>query len=96
MSMTVLGYAAMAAKEALVPHRFIRSDPRANDVVVQILYCGVCHSDLHHVQNDWGRATYPLVPGHEIIGQVIAVGAGVSRLKAIPNPANNTFPASFR
>jgi len=62
MSMTVLGYAAMAAKEALVPHRFIRSDPRANDVVVQILYCGVCHSDLHHVQNDWGRATYTEPP----------------------------------
>lgn len=81
MTMNVLGYAAMAAKETLVPHRFIRRDPRANDVVIKILYCGVCHSDLHHVQNDWGGDTYPLVPGHEIIGQVTHLGASVTKFK---------------
>nr|WP_198157662.1 NAD(P)-dependent alcohol dehydrogenase [Methylobacterium nodulans] len=80
--MNVLGYAAQSAKAALVPYRFYRREPRADDVVIEILYCGVCHSDLHHVQNDWGRSTYPLVPGHEIIGRVTAVGPEVTRFKA--------------
>jgi len=48
-----------------------RRSPRADDVVIEILYCGVCHSDLHTVRNDWGGAAYPIVPGHEIIGKVI-------------------------
>ena len=81
MTMNVLGYAAQSAKDALAPHRFVRRDPRANDVVIQILYCGVCHSDLHNVRNDWGNATYPMVPGHEIIGRVVSVGPDVIRFK---------------
>ncbi len=84
MTMNVLGYAAQSAKAALARHRFVRRDPRPNDVVIEILYCGVCHSDLHHVSNDWSSwfaTTYPIVPGHEIIGRVVSVGPDVTRFK---------------
>ncbi len=52
-----------------------------NDLVVEILYSGVCHSDLHQARNDWGWSTYPMVPGHEIVGQVIEVGSAVKKYK---------------
>lgn len=81
MTMNVLGYAAQSAKDALAPHRFDRRHPRANDVVIEILYCGVCHSDLHQARNDWGNSIYPMVPGHEIIGRVASVGLNVTRFK---------------
>jgi uncharacterized zinc-type alcohol dehydrogenase-like protein len=84
MTMNVLGYAAQSAKDALSPYRFARRIPRPNDVAIEILYCGVCHSDLHTVRNDWGSwfpTTYPVVPGHEIIGRVVSVGPDVTRLK---------------
>ena len=83
--MNVQGYAAQSATEALSPFRFHRREPRANDVVIEILYCGVCHSDLHSVRNDWGGATYPMVPGHEIIGRVVSVGAEVAKFKVGDN-----------
>jgi uncharacterized zinc-type alcohol dehydrogenase-like protein len=82
MTMKVLGFGAQSAKAALAPYRFERRDPRPNDVVIDILYCGVCHSDLHHVRNDWGRGRYPMVPGHEIIGRVVSVGSDVTRFKS--------------
>ncbi len=82
MTNDVLGYAAHAATEPLAPYRFERRAARADDVVIDILYCGVCHSDVHNTRNDWGNATYPMVPGHEIIGRVRSVGAGVTRFKA--------------
>ena len=81
MTVNVLGYAAHAPQDALVPYRFDRRDPRPDDVAIDILYCGVCHSDLHTARNDWGWTTYPVVPGHEIIGRVAAVGAAVTRFK---------------
>lgn len=81
MTMNVLGYAAQSAKDALAPHRFVRRDPRPDDVVIQILYCGVCHTDLHQARNDWGNSLYPMVPGHEIIGRVVSVGPEVTRFK---------------
>jgi len=84
MTMNVLGYAAQSAKDALAPYRFARRNPRANDVVIDILYCGVCHSDLHTARNDWGSwfpTTYPVVPGHEIVGRVASVGPDVTRFK---------------
>lgn len=81
MTMNVRGYATLALKEDLVPHNFVRRDPRVNDVVIEILYSGVCHSDIHNAHNDWGNATYPMVPGHEIIGRVTHVGAEVTRFK---------------
>ncbi len=79
MTTNVLGYAAHSPKDSLVPYRFERRDLRPDDVSIEILYCGVCHSDLHNARNDRGNAVYPMVPGHEIIGRVVGVGPGVSR-----------------
>jgi uncharacterized zinc-type alcohol dehydrogenase-like protein len=81
MVMNVHGYAAHSAQSPLGAFRFDRRDPRPNDVVIDILYCGVCHSDIHNVRNDWNNAKYPMVPGHEIIGRVNRVGADVTRFK---------------
>ena len=81
MAMNVSGYAAKAAKVKLAPLNFTRRDPRDNDVVIDIVYCGVCHSDLHQVRDDWFPGIYPMVPGHEIIGRVISVGKKVKRFK---------------
>ncbi|WP_243322567.1 NAD(P)-dependent alcohol dehydrogenase [Geothrix sp. SG200] len=82
MTLNVLGYAAQSPTSDLAPFPFERRDPRPDDVVIDILYCGVCHSDLHTARNDWGWTTYPIVPGHEIIGRVREVGAAVTRFKA--------------
>jgi alcohol dehydrogenase (NADP+) len=81
MPTNVIGYAAHAAQDALKPFRFDQRDPRPDDVAIEILYCGVCHSDLHTARNDWGWTTYPVVPGHEIIGRVVAVGSAATRFK---------------
>lgn len=81
MTINVLGYGVLHAKTPLAPLVFERRDRRDDDVEIEILYCGVCHSDLHHVEEDWGSNHYPLVPGHEIIGKVVAVGRQVSRFK---------------
>ena len=81
MTQHVHGYAAHAADKPLVPFRFERRDPRPDDVVIDILYSGVCHSDLHTARNDWGGTTYPVVPGHEIVGRVRSVGKDVTRFK---------------
>lgn len=82
MTIKVLGYAAQSSKAPLSPYYFERRDPRADDVVIDILYCGVCHSDLHQARNDRGFSQYPLVPGHEIVGRVTRVGPSVSKFKA--------------
>jgi uncharacterized zinc-type alcohol dehydrogenase-like protein len=82
MSFPVKGFAAHSPTGRLGLFDFDRRSPRADDVVIEILYCGVCHSDLHNVRNDWGNATYPMVPGHEIVGRVLAVGPEVTRFKA--------------
>jgi uncharacterized zinc-type alcohol dehydrogenase-like protein len=75
------GYAAHDKHSHLVPFSFERRAPRAADVVIEILYSGVCHSDLHQAHDDWGGSIYPMVPGHEIIGRVIEVGSGVHKFK---------------
>ena len=80
-SIAAKGYAAMAVSEDLQPFQFARRTPRPHDVLVEILYCGVCHSDLHFVRNDWGMSVYPLVPGHEIVGRVEAIGEHVKKFK---------------
>ncbi|KQV99632.1 NAD(P)-dependent alcohol dehydrogenase [Rhizobacter sp. Root1221] len=79
--MNVLGYAAHSATAPLAPFVFERREPRPDDVDIDILYCGVCHTDLHLVRNHRGFTSYPLVPGHEIIGRVRSVGASVTRFK---------------
>jgi uncharacterized zinc-type alcohol dehydrogenase-like protein len=81
MTMKAFGYATHSATSPLGPFHFERRDPRADDVVIEILYCGVCHSDLHQARNDWKNSIYPMVPGHEIVGRVIAVGPNVTRFK---------------
>ena len=75
------GYAAQSATEPLAPYTFERRDLRPHDVQLEILYCGVCHSDLHTVRSEWGPSAYPCVPGHEIIGRVTNVGAEVTKFK---------------
>lgn len=80
MTTSVSAYAAAAQGAEIAPLTIERRDLAPNDVGIDILYCGVCHSDLHMVNNDWGFSLYPLVPGHEIIGRVNAVGADVSDL----------------
>jgi len=73
------GYAAQYAGDTLAEYSFERRACGDEDVVIDILFCGVCHSDIHYVNNDWGRSLYPVVPGHEIVGRVSAVGSAVSR-----------------
>lgn len=85
--MKTTGYAAAEAGAPLAPWTFDRRAPRANDVVMEVLYCGICHSDLHMARNDWGFSRYPLVPGHEIVGRVVAVGSGVTKFRVGDNGA---------
>jgi uncharacterized zinc-type alcohol dehydrogenase-like protein len=75
-------YAAPAADKPLGPITIERRDPTPDDVQIDILFCGVCHSDLHTARNEWGGTAYPVVPGHEIIGRVGRVGSKVSKFKA--------------
>lgn len=75
------GYAAADAKSPLAPLSFQRRDPGADDVQIDILYCGVCHSDLHTARSEWGGTLYPCVPGHEIIGRVVRTGKDARRFK---------------
>jgi uncharacterized zinc-type alcohol dehydrogenase-like protein len=75
------GYAALDAKSELGPFNFMRREPLPSEIVVEILYCGVCHSDLHMTRNEWGNAIYPMVPGHEIVGRVTAAGSAVTKFK---------------
>ena len=75
-------YAALSATTPVVPYTINRRTPKPHDVEIEILYCGVCHSDLHTVRNEWGGTIYPCVPGHEIVGRVTAVGDHVKKFKA--------------
>jgi uncharacterized zinc-type alcohol dehydrogenase-like protein len=74
-------YAAESATAALAPFSLTRRDPLPNDVAIDILYCGVCHSDLHQARNEWANTVYPCVPGHEIVGRVVKVGRAVKKFR---------------
>jgi uncharacterized zinc-type alcohol dehydrogenase-like protein len=74
-------YAASAANSPLAPFSLVRREPTPDDVQIDILFCGVCHSDLHTVRDEWGGTTYPCVPGHEIVGRVVRVGGAVKNFK---------------
>jgi alcohol dehydrogenase (NADP+) len=76
-----IGYAAQTATDPLKPLEFDRQEPTANDVQIDILYCGVCHSDIHQVRNEWHNTVYPCLPGHEIVGRVIKIGQNVTKFK---------------
>ncbi len=75
------GYAASSATSPLQPHPFERRDPKPDDVVIEIAYSGICHSDIHTARSEWGPTLYPCVPGHEIVGTVKAVGKKVKKFK---------------
>jgi uncharacterized zinc-type alcohol dehydrogenase-like protein len=77
-----LGYAATSATAPFTPFSFARRDPTPSDVQIDILFCGVCHSDLHTARGEWGGTVYPVVPGHEIVGRVAATGSAVTKFKA--------------
>src|SRR5262245_11172263 len=77
-------FAARSASSSLGPHTIQRRAPRAQDVQIEILYCGVCHSDLHQARDEWNEfmpTVYPCVPGHEIVGRVVKVGSAVKKFK---------------
>ena len=75
------GYAAQDQHTHLAPWNFKRREVGPHDVQINILYCGVCHSDLHQIRDDWGGAIFPMVPGHEIVGDVVNVGSHVKKFK---------------
>jgi len=75
------GYAAQSATTPLAPFNFERRSPGPHDVEIDILFCGVCHTDIHFLKNDFGMSLYPMVPGHEIVGKVTAVGSAVTKYK---------------
>jgi len=85
VSQTAKAFAAQSPRSGLAPLTIRRRAPGPQDVQIDILYCGVCHSDLHQVRNEWQKAmptTYPCVPGHEIVGRVVKTGSAVTKLKA--------------
>ena len=81
MSQTIKAYAALAKGEKLTPFEFDPGDLRKEQVEIAVEYCGICHSDLSLLENDWGFSKYPLVAGHEVVGKVIAIGAEVKNIK---------------
>ena len=76
-----IGYAAQDATAPLKPLEFDRQEPTGDEVQIDILYCGVCHSDVHQVRNEWHNTVYPCLPGHEIVGRVVKVGENVTKFK---------------
>jgi alcohol dehydrogenase (NADP+) len=92
----VLEYAAQQAKAPLTRYSFERRERGDNDVVIDIQYCGICHSDIHQVNDEWGGSTFPMVPGHEITGVVTGVGAKVARYKVGESVGVGCFVDSCR
>jgi uncharacterized zinc-type alcohol dehydrogenase-like protein len=90
------GYAALNSKVPLTPFSFERRDPKEHDVVIDIKYCGICHSDIHMARNEWGFSQYPMVPGHEIAGVVSAVGSKVTKYKVGDQAGVGCFVDSCR
>lgn len=78
---SVKSYAAQSADQPLAPYTLDRREPGSEDVEIKILYCGVCHSDIHTARGEWGGTMYPVVPGHEIVGTVTRIGGNVSKFK---------------
>lgn len=96
MTMQVCGYAAQDAKAPLTPYSFERREPQDHDVAIDIKYSGICHSDIHQVNNGWDGSTFPMVPGHEIAGIVSQVGTKVTRYKVGDRVAVGNFVDSCR
>ena len=90
------GIAATSAKSELKPFSFERRDPKEHDVVIDIKYCGICHSDIHQARDEWGGSMFPMVPGHEIAGVVRAVGVKVTKYKVGDHVGVGCFVDSCR
>src|SRR3954466_15320152 len=80
--MKTIAYAAHDPKKPLAPFTFERREPKSHDVVIEIQYCGVCHSDIHQVRDEWGGSIYPMVPAHAIVGRASRGGANVKKVKS--------------
>ena len=76
------GYAVKGPSSKFEPFKFERRDPGPHDVLIEILFCGICHTDIHQARDEWGGSRFPMVPGHEIVGHVTRVGSAVNRFKA--------------
>lgn len=96
MSITTPAYAAPSSTEPLAPWSIERREPLAGDVLIDILYCGVCHSDLHQARDEWGGSIFPMVPGHEIVGKVTQVGSDVTKWKVGDTVGVGVFVDSCR
>ena len=94
--MKVQGYAAQQVKAPLTPYSFERREPRDHDVVIDIQYCGICHTDIHQVRDEWGASIFPMVPGHEIAGVITGIGPKVTRYKMGDRVAVGCFVDSCR
>ncbi|MBC7467234.1 MAG: NAD(P)-dependent alcohol dehydrogenase [Bdellovibrio sp.] len=94
--MQAKGIAAFSAKQPLAPYSFERRDPKEHDVVIDIQFCGICHSDIHQARDEWGGSMFPMVPGHEIAGVVRAVGTKVSKYKVGDHVGIGCFVDSCR
>ena len=92
----VKGYAAPQAKIPLEPFKFERREVGPHDVQIEILYCGVCHSDIHQVRDEWGGSIFPMVPGHEIVGKITKVGDHVTKFKVGETAGVGCFVDSCR
>ena len=96
MDTTIKAYAALGIKEDLKPFSFSRREPLSHDILINILFCGICHSDIHQVNDDWGGGIFPMVPGHEIVGVVAAIGDKVSKFKVGEHVGVGCFVDSCR
>jgi len=90
------GIAAFSATTPLAPYSFERRDPKEHDVVIDIKFCGICHSDIHTVRSEWGNPLYPIVPGHEIAGVVRSIGSKVTKYKVGDSVGVGCFVDSCR
>lgn len=90
------GYATYNAAEPLKPFDFTRRDVGPNDILIDILFCGVCHTDIHHVKNDWNKGVYPMVPGHEIVGVIKTLGKKVTKFAVGDTVGVGCFVGSCR
>ena len=91
-----IGYAANSPTDELEPYKFERRPVSDTDVLIDITYCGICHSDIHTVRNEWGGARYPVVPGHEIIGKITKIGSQVTRFTVGETVGVGCFVGSCR
>ncbi|CAM8971721.1 unnamed protein product [Rhodiola kirilowii] len=79
MGRTIIGYAARDPSGHLTPYQYTLRETGPDDVFIKVKYCGICHSDLHQIKNDLGMSNYPMVPGHEVVGEVVEVGSAVTK-----------------